>query len=58
MKKKKTILVEIENKQLDALEDILTADLSPVERKKCRNLALKLWHNLVSAYDNENKLPR
>jgi hypothetical protein len=54
MKKKKTILIEVENKQLDALEDLLTADLSAIEKEKAKKLSIKLWRNLVSAYDNEN----
>jgi hypothetical protein len=56
MKKKKTILIEVENKQLDALEDLLTADLSAIEKEKAKKLTLKLWHNLVSAYDSENDI--
>lgn len=58
MKKKKTILIEVENKQLDALEDLLTADLSAIEKEKAKKLVLKLWRNLVSAFDNENNSNR
>lgn len=53
MADKKKILVEIENKQLNALEDLLTAELSEKERVKAKKLSLKLWKSLVSAYDNE-----
>ena len=53
MADKKKILVEIDNKQLDALEDLLTAELSAKDREKAKKLSLKLWKTLVSAYDNE-----
>ncbi|MCE9538624.1 MAG: hypothetical protein K8R85_05325 [Bacteroidetes bacterium] len=54
MVQNKTISLEVENKQLDALEALLTADLSAIEKDKAKKLVLKLWHSLVFAYDSEN----
>ena len=54
MAKKKTILVEVENKQLDALEDLLTAELTPEEEATNRKAVLKLWKRLVVAWDESN----
>ena len=48
---KKKILVEVDNRQLDALEDLLTAELSPIEKQKAQKLTLKLWQNLVTSFD-------
>lgn len=50
---KKKVLIEIENKQLDALEDLLTVELSEKEKDKAKKSVLKLWKTLVAAYDNE-----
>lgn len=54
MSKKKTIFVEIESKQLDALEDLLTVELSPKAEIIAKKHSFKLWQNLVSAYDDES----
>jgi hypothetical protein len=53
MIEKKTITVKVENRQLDALEDLIMVELTPAEYKKSRKLALALWQNLVEAYDNK-----
>lgn len=50
---KKKILVVIENRQLDALEDLLTAELSEKEKDIAKKHSLKLWKALISAYDKE-----
>jgi hypothetical protein len=53
MKAKKIICVEVENKHLDALEDLLTAELTTEQKVKAKKLAMKLWVRLVKAYDKE-----
>ena len=51
MTKKKTIIVSIENRQLDALEDLLFAELNDGDKTKATKIAKKLWLALVEAYD-------
>jgi len=53
MKSKKLIRLEVKNEQLDALEDLLTAELDEVEKAKATYLAKQLWQSLVEAYDKE-----
>ena len=48
---KKIISVKIDNKQLDALEDLLLCELSKSEEEKARAQIKKLWQLLVVAYD-------
>ena len=54
MSNKKIISFEVDNKQLDALEDLLFAEISDSEKKKIVSQAKKLWQSLVEAYDNDN----
>lgn len=62
MEAKKIISLEVKNKQLDALEDLLTAELSAEDRKKAVKKVMALWKAMVNAYDNAdntiNDLPQ
>lgn len=49
--KQKLITVKIQNKQLDALEDLLFCELSKTEKEKAIKDAKKLWQVLVEAFD-------
>ena len=53
----KNIVVEITNKQLNALEDLLYTELTKTQTKKRIVEAKKLWQTLVSAYD-ESSTPK
>jgi len=52
--KSKKISVKVKNKELDALEDLLTMDYEGDEKKKekHRKLALNLWARICKEYDN------
>jgi len=54
MKDKKLVTLEVNNKHLNALEDLLYAELGVIEKEKALKLVKKLWHSLVTAYDNKN----
>ncbi len=56
MAKKKTITVSIENKQLDALEDLLFAELTDSEKTTTLKSVKKLWLALVEAYDSSEAI--
>lgn len=47
------ILVDVTNKELDALEDFCVAEMNPVREAECRRLSLKLWGKLCLAYDRK-----
>lgn len=49
--KQKTITVKIRNKHLDALEDLLFAELTEEQKEKNIKQATKLWKTLVKKYD-------
>lgn len=51
--KKKKISVEIQNKQLDALEDLLYAELNEKEKAGAIKQVKQLWQSLVEAFDKE-----
>lgn len=53
MKNKKLVCLELNNKHLDALEDLLYAELGVTEKEKVTKQVKKLWHALVMAYDNK-----
>ena len=53
MNKKKRLVVEVHNKQLDALEDLLHCELTKRQVENRRKEVKKLWQALVSAYDHE-----
>jgi histidinol phosphatase-like enzyme len=45
------VKVEIRNKQLDALEDLLYCKLTKKEEEDARKQVIKLWHSLIDAYE-------
>jgi hypothetical protein len=47
----KKIALTVKNKWLDFLEDLLTVELTPDERKKATKECMKLLTALVTAYD-------
>ena len=49
----KSIKLKVKNKWLNALEDLLYAELNDKEAAKNRKTAAKLWHKLVKAYDKK-----
>lgn len=53
MKSKKQISLEVTNEQLDALEDLLFAELAANEKAKAIKQVKALWQSLVSAYEEE-----
>ena len=52
-KNSKRITVKVKNKELNALEDYLTIEMTDAKRKKCRNLILDLWARLCGKYDEQ-----
>ncbi len=46
------ITITVSNQQLDALEDLLWAELSDKEDEKARNKVKQLWHSLVESFDS------
>ncbi|MEO8148307.1 MAG: hypothetical protein ABI723_11745 [Bacteroidia bacterium] len=53
--KKKTIKVEIQNKHLDALEDLLYCELNEKQTEAAKKHVKKLWQSLVEAYDKQKE---
>ena len=51
----KKIKVKNKNKWLNALEDLLTAQLTEEETLKHKRASMKLWKALVVAWDKEKK---
>lgn len=49
---RKKIIVAVSNQQLDALEDLLCAELSEKEAEKARTKTKQLWQSLVESYDS------
>jgi len=54
MKDKKLITLEIKNKHLDALEDLLYAELDETQKAKVEKQVKDLWHSLVEAYGDNS----
>ena len=53
------ITIEVSNKELDALEDILTTgSLSKYEKRVYTNMSLELWGRMCRAYDKGLKKTR
>lgn len=50
---KKKVAIEINNKELDAMEDFLTVELSKNEIEKFRKITLEVWMKLVHAFDKD-----
>ena len=48
---KKKVAIEISNRELDAMEDFLTVELSKNENEKFRKITLEVWMKLVCAFD-------
>ena len=48
----KKIIITVSNQQLDALEDLLWAELSEKETEKARIKTKQLWQSLVESYDS------
>lgn len=48
----KKITITVSNQQLDALEDLLWAELSEKEVEKTRIKVKQLWQLLVESYDS------
>lgn len=49
--KQKKITLTVKNKHLDALEDLLYAELTEVQKEKYTKQTKKLWTALVKAWD-------
>ncbi|MCG9910878.1 MAG: hypothetical protein MH137_06200 [Flavobacteriales bacterium] len=49
----KSIKVKVINKWLNALEDVLFAELTEEEALRKRKQATKLWRSLVKAHDKK-----
>ena len=49
--KRHRITVKVSELELNALEDLLYADLTPGERKVLEEIVKGLWHKLVRAAD-------
>jgi hypothetical protein len=50
---KRKITVEIQNKQLNALEDLLFVELTEKKKAAATKQVKQLWQALVAAYDKE-----
>ena len=48
---KKIVKVEISEKQLDALEDLLYCKLTKKNEESARKQLKKLWYSLIDAYE-------
>lgn len=50
-KSKRAVCIKVTNKQLNALENIITTKLSEKELIRLQPLALNVWRQLVKEYD-------
>lgn len=48
---RKKITIEVSNKELDAMEDFVVAELNKKEEEKFRKITLGIWNKLVIAFD-------
>jgi len=51
----KTVLINVTERELDALEDLLTCKLSNEEEKSDKKISLELWTKIVKELSNKNK---
>lgn len=51
----KKVKVKIKNSWLNALEDLLFANLDKKQKKTALQKSSKLWHTLVAIYDKKKK---
>lgn len=56
--RKKLLRVELNNTDLNALEDLLYCDLTPRHKRLAQGKAKRLWHILVTAWDNPPQTPQ
>jgi hypothetical protein len=54
---KKTVTIEVTEKELDALEDLLFSELSGMETDKATEQLKELWQKMVTAYDQARVRP-